>query len=166
MHPIPGGLGPICFDGNVRYVLFTSRKVKLMTRRSHPPVMAAGVIHRQRGEYTEVLICKRADEPYAGKWCFPSGPAVEGEMPEAALRRALRTNLGIHVHIRIGQPPFDQMWDDVVCRWRFFFCDDLGDSIERSTYAEVRWVHQVDLREYEFDPVSQQVADWILEDVS
>ncbi len=128
--------------------------------------MAAAVIHRSRKGQTEVLICKLPRAPYQGKWCFPFGPADEGEMPEPALRRALRTNLGIHVHIRIGQPPFDHPWDELMCRWRFFFCDDMGESVDLTHYGEVRWVNQVDLREYEFDPVSQQVADWILEDVT
>jgi hypothetical protein len=31
-------------------------------------------------------------------------------------------------------------------------------------YEEVRWVPRQSLLEYEFEPVSQQVVDWLLEE--
>ena len=62
-----------------------------------------------------------------------------------------------------GQPPFDQSYDDVLYRWRFFFCDGTGCRLHNDYYAQIRWVPEAALREYEFDPVSQRVVDWMLD---
>lgn len=135
-----------------------------MARRPHPPVMTAAVITRKGQGTEEVLIGKIPADPYKGLWTFPAGPVEEGEMPEVALRRALRSLLNMRVEIICGQPPFDQPWDDVTCRWRFYFCNGAGSTVDNQHFAEVRWVPRGDLREYDFDPVSLQVARWMLEE--
>lgn len=127
-------------------------------------MMAAAVIDRTRGGMREVLIGKLPDAPYAGLWCFPFGPIEQGEMPEPALRRSLRTMLGINVRIVCAQPPFDQTFDDMTFRWRFFFCEASGEKMHNMYFDQVRWVPRASLREYDFDPVSRHVVDWILED--
>jgi ADP-ribose pyrophosphatase YjhB (NUDIX family) len=126
--------------------------------------MVSAVIDRVSQRVPEVLIARIPVPPYAGRWTFPCGPLEDGESPEGSLRRALRSLLGMNVRIVCGQPPFDRAWDDVMCRWRFFFCDGTGSKVQNRYFLEVRWVPRATLREYEFDPVSQQVVDWILED--
>ena len=135
-----------------------------MTRDVEPPTMASAVIDRRRHGMLEVLIGKIPTAPYEGRWTFPNGPIQGAEPPEAALRRALRSTLGLSVRVVCSQPPFDHAWDDVVCRWRFFFCDGGGGEVDNKYYSEVRWVPRAALCEYEFDPVSQQVVSWLLED--
>ena len=126
--------------------------------------MASAVIDRISHGPPEVLIAKIPTAPYEGRWTFPNGPIEEGEAPQAALRRALRSLLGMRVRIVCSQPPFDYSWDRVLCRWRFFFCDGTGSEVGNRYFSEVRWVPRATLREYDFDPVSQQVVDWLLED--
>lgn len=133
-----------------------------MARREAPQAMACGVVERVRHGKREILIGRVPGPPYEDKWTFPGGPVERGESPEAALRRALDSLLGLQVEVRSGQPPFDLAWDDVVIRWRFFFCQVAGE-VQNTHYREVRWVAPGDLQEYEFEPAAQQVVDWLLE---
>jgi len=125
--------------------------------------MACGVVEQTRKGMREVLIGRIPAAPYEGQWTFPGGPVERGEAPEAALRRAMDSLLGLQVEIRTGQPPFDHAWDDVVMRWRYYFCEARAADTANRHYAEIRWVPVPSLREYEFEPVAQQVVDWILE---
>ncbi len=142
-----------------------------MAKRKDIPVRCSAVIERTRAGMREMMIAKSARAPFPGKWTFPGGAAEAGESPEAALRRILREQLNASVEIIQGQPPFDQRWDNILARWRFYFCDMGGEeqggeseAINNRYYGEIRWVPRVALREYEFDPVSQQVVDWMLEE--
>jgi 8-oxo-dGTP diphosphatase len=135
-----------------------------MTLRDEPLGMVGAVISRRRAGMPEVLIAKNPSAPYEGLWSFPVGPIDRGESPEAALRRSLRTQLGTSVRIVCGQPPFDQTYDDVLYRWRYFFCDGEGSQINKSDFAEIRWVPRGALTEYDLDPVTQKIADWLLEE--
>lgn len=134
-----------------------------MSRQESPPVMACAVVEQTRDGMREVLIGRIPNQPYKGQWTFPGGPVERGEAPEAALRRALECLLGLKVEVRFGQPPFDLPWDDVMMRWRFYFCEGRAEDIRNTHFSEVRWVQLGSLREYEFDPVAQQVVDWLLE---
>lgn len=136
-----------------------------MTRREELQGMASAVIDRVRRGTREILITRIPTAPYEGRWTFPNGPIERGEAPETALRRALRHLLGLDVRVVCSQPPFDQPWDRVLCRWRFFFCDGTGSEIDNHYFSEVRWVPRATLSEYDFDPVSQRVVDWMLEGV-
>jgi 8-oxo-dGTP diphosphatase len=135
-----------------------------MAKRNTPPVMAAAVIERVRDAKPEVLIARRGSRPHENKWCFPGGTVEKGESPEAGLRRLLKEQLNIAVPIQFGQPPLDHSWDGMIHRWRFFFCDGSDTDVNNTQYDEVRWVISATLREYDFEPVSQQVVDWLLED--
>ncbi|MDM8008687.1 MAG: NUDIX domain-containing protein [Phycisphaerae bacterium] len=136
-----------------------------MARRTGPPVMVGAIIDRVSHGVIETLIAKIPTPPYEGCWTFPNGPADPGEAPESALRRMLHATLGVNLRIICGQPPIDLPWDDVLCRWRFFFCDATDSEVATRYYSEVRWVRRPDFREYDFDPVSQQVAAWLLDDL-
>ncbi len=134
-----------------------------MAKRDEPQTMVSAIVHRNREGQREVLIGKIPSQPYAGKWAFPTGPVASGETPEAALRRILRELLDLMIQINFGQPPFDHPWEHSVCRWRFYFCDAAG-PINNRYFQEIRWVPRGALREYEFDPVSQQVVSWLVEE--
>jgi 8-oxo-dGTP diphosphatase len=135
-----------------------------MSKRHGPPMMACAIIEHTREAQRETLIAKLTRDPYVGKWTFPGGAGEPGEAPEVSLRRLLREQLGLNVEIIYGQPPFDQEYDGLEYRWRFFFCDATGQAINNKYYEEVRWVPRATLREYDFEPVSQRVVDWMLEE--
>lgn len=127
--------------------------------------MAAAVLERVRDGLREILIVQLDEtDVHAGRWTFPFGPVAPGETPEPAMRRILDQQLGLHAHIQHGQPPFDQAYGETLYRWRFLFGDASTQELNNRHYSEVRWVPRQSLVEYEFDPVSQQVVDWMLEE--
>ncbi len=127
--------------------------------------MAAAVLDRVRDGLREILIVRLEGTPeQPGRWVFPFGPVGPGEMPEPAIRRILAQQLGLHAHIQHGQPPFDQTYGETLYRWRFLFGEVTSPEANNRHYAEVRWVPRQSLVEYEFEPVSQQVVDWLLEE--
>jgi len=135
-----------------------------MTRRAIPPVMVGAIIDKISHGVIETLIAKIPSPPYQDKWTFPNGPALPGESPEAALRRMIDSMLGVKIRVICGQPPVDLPWDDVLCRWRFYFCEAAAPELENRYYSEIRWVRRPDFQEYDFDPVSEQVANWLLDE--
>ena len=135
-----------------------------MAKRPTLPVMVAAVLEKSREGMREMLIVRLGpDEFHPDRWAFPFGPAEPGEMPEPAVRRILEEQLDIRPHIQHGQPPFDHVYAGEMRRWRFLFGELSDPRLKTSHYSEVRWVPRPSLREYEFEPVSQQVVDWMLE---
>lgn len=118
------------------------------------------VIERRRGEY---LIVRPRGGPTRPPWEFPGGPLRERESPEAALRRHCGELLGVRLEIHLGQPPFVFDYGSHSVTYRYFFCGCLGRPAALGC-AEVRWVLGGQLREYLFEPASQQVVDWLLEE--
>jgi ADP-ribose pyrophosphatase YjhB (NUDIX family) len=58
------------------------------------PVPAAVAVIAARGR---VLLTRRAQPPYAGTWDVPGGFLEAGELPDSALRRELREELGVGI---------------------------------------------------------------------
>jgi hypothetical protein len=122
-------------------------------------------MERSRDGQREILIVKiPAGEFCAGRWTFPNRAVEVGQSPEAAIRQLVLEGLGTATQIVYGQPPFDQPWQEVMTRWRVFFCEGTAGPINNRQYEDTRWIPRAALREYEFDPVSQQIVDWLLED--
>ena len=69
-----------------------------MTSAKHPPVdVAVGILMQENGD---VLLAQRpAGKPYAGYWEFPGGKLEPNETPQAALRRAIREELGMEIRV-------------------------------------------------------------------
>lgn len=59
----------------------------------NPIPAAVALVMRGR----KVLLGRRADEPYRGTWDLPGGFLEAGEIPEVALRRELREELGVGI---------------------------------------------------------------------
>lgn len=48
----------------------------------------------------KVLLCKRAKDPFKGKWDVPGGYLEEKESPEEALKREMKEELGVEIEIK------------------------------------------------------------------
>ncbi len=131
-----------------------------MPRPPRRPIAAAGIIERADGAIFVVL--RSAPEGQPRLWQFPRGPANPGEPAEAAMRRIAREQLGIEVEAAIGQPPLVQTVDGKEFQVRYFFCGFIEGQPRPGPYAEVRWVSKPHLREYDFDPPSAEVVQWLL----
>lgn len=121
---------------------------------------AAAVIEREDGC---VLIATGKEASDSSRlWHFPRCPVTPGETPEAAMRRFAAEEIGIPVDIIEGRPPLVCQVDGSEIELRYLFCGPVGDDTQTGSYAEVRWVPKAHLREYEFDPASKPVSDWML----
>ena len=115
-----------------------------------------------------LVLCPEARRQVADPVChglklFDDSP-VQHHCKIGILLEDAAEQLAIQPQILYGQPPFDHSYDDVTYRWRFLFAEAGDASINNRHYEELRWVPRQSLREYEFDPVSQQVVDWMLEE--
>lgn len=136
-----------------------------MAAKRSTPVIAATVIERTREGIREVLIARLAEGHHAGRWAFPYTPAEPSETPEAAARRLLGQMEGLDAQLSYGQPPFDAELDGKVYSWRFVFCSSsAAGEVGLPGGSETRWIPVGSLRDYEFDPVSAKVADWLVHD--
>lgn len=123
-------------------------------------ILSVGVIEGKKNEY--VIVLPQAEPVATRTWSFVSGFANPGESPEAAMRRTVVEKLGIAIDIEVGQPPLVETINGESVEVRCFFCTIKSGRAESREYEEIRWIAKGHLREYSFDPLSQQIAEWVL----
>ena len=110
----------------------------------------------------EVLIAlPPTDEECARLWQFPRGRVNLRESPEAAIRRIARDNLGLQIRVFAAPPPLVAMLNEAEVELRYLFCSILSGEPITGPYAEIRWVCNRRLCEYDYDPWSQATAAWL-----
>ena len=124
------------------------------------PVVVAGIIERYDGC---VLICRTNGGDDRRRWVFPGGMMEEDRSPEAALRRLVLERVVLHIEIVAGQPPLLGQYGEREVEYRFFICGLTDGEASPVGYAEVRWVAQGQLCEYDFDPPTDHVINWFTE---
>jgi hypothetical protein len=117
----------------------------------------------ERFDNQVLIVTDTVDLTVPRQWFFPRGPVRTDESPEAAMRRIALETLGIHVEVVVGQPPLIQAIDGVEVELRYVFCGINSGEPIRGAYPEIRWLPKGQLREYDFDPASQTVVDWLIE---
>jgi len=128
-------------------------------RRARKQAYAAGII--ERSDNHVLIVTFEEPDVLTRQWQFPRGLINRGESPEAAMRRIAKARLGIRIEIVVGQPPIMAEVDATAAELRYFFCG-LVDGVARpGSYAEIQWIPRAHFVEYDFDPASQCVADWI-----
>jgi ADP-ribose pyrophosphatase YjhB (NUDIX family) len=131
-----------------------------MAKPPRRPIAAAAII--ERDDDTTLIVLAQGLEGRPRQWQFPRGLAEPGESAEEAMRRIAREQLAVEVEIVIGQPPLVQVVEGRELEMRYFFCGVAAGEPGATYYAELRWTPKLQLREYEFDPPSAQVVDWLL----
>jgi 8-oxo-dGTP diphosphatase len=112
--------------------------------------VAAGILCNTAGK---VLITERVCEgPYNGLWEFPGGKIREGELPEAALCRELREELGIEA---VSVEPYmnlSHIYPDRLVDLEFFLVAVWHGEPAGLEGQRLRWVPITELRADELLP--------------
>lgn len=102
-----------------------------------------------------VLLARRpSGKPMAGLWEFPGGKVQEGELPEAALIRELREELGIDV-TKSCLAPFtfaSHTYDEFHLLMPLFVCRIWEGFVSAREGQELRWVRPRDIGELPMPP--------------
>ncbi|HXF83038.1 MAG TPA: NUDIX domain-containing protein [bacterium] len=105
-----------------------------------PTVAALIVRDGERGQ--EVLLVRRAVEPFRGAWDCPGGYIDPGESPEDALRRECREELGVEIHLEalVGIFP-DRYGDDGEHTLNIYYRARIarGEPVPASDVAAAAW---------------------------
>jgi 8-oxo-dGTP diphosphatase len=97
------------------------------------------------------------DSKYPGKWEFPGGKVHEGELPEEALVREIREELGAGLNILFPLESVDFSYPDKMIRLIPFVCrmaDKVPVMVEHSDY---RWVVPLELDQYDLLPADRDL---------
>ena len=110
----------------------------------NPKPTASGLITRRRADgVVEVLLVRRAKEPYRDQWDCPGGFVDSDEHPEHTVRREMREELGLDVEI---------------VRFVGIFMDEYGDGGE----STLNVYYEAVIRGGEISPASDvSEAAWV-----
>ena len=110
----------------------------------NPAPTASAIVLNDAGE---VLLTKRAIEPFLGYWDLPGGFCQAGESLDEAVRRELREETGLEVAVErmIGSYPDTYGELSTPTLNAFFLCSASGVGVPADDVAEVAWVAVADL---------------------
>ena len=115
---------------------------------------------------TRLLAARRTEPPaLAGGWEFPGGKIDPGELPEEALHRELREELGVAVALgeRVPGPlaggrwPLGESWAMTV----WFAAVTAGEPAPIEDHDQLRWLHRADLYDVSWLPADLPIVDLI-----
>lgn len=127
-------------------------------QRGRPWTLGCALIRRPDGHVCIVQRHTNEDAP----WEFPNCQIPPRARPEDTLRRHLIAQLGIEADALLPQPPLVHHFGTHSIEYRYFLCPVQRDEATPVGYAALRWVLPAQLRDYTFDPPTQQVVDRLL----
>jgi 8-oxo-dGTP diphosphatase len=117
---------------------------------ARPALTVDIAVFRGRAGERDVLLVKRGQEPFLGRWALPGGFVEDGEILESAAFRELQEETGLEPSGDLeqvgtyGDPGRDPRgWTVSVVFTTTLGYDDIGAITAGSDAAEVRW-HRVD----------------------
>ena len=110
--------------------------------------VVAAVIERDG----QILIGQRkAGEWHAFKWEFPGGKVEPGETPDAAIRRELEEELGIHATIGPPITEYEYTYPGrSIIRLMFYSVSKFDGEPQNRAFEEIRWEKREVLPTYDF----------------
>lgn len=119
----------------------------------NPKATATAVIMKDG----KILLLKRNEEPFFGKWDLPGGYMQENQTPEQALLRELKEEIGVAAKLYfIGWFPGKAMWkeEEFPIISNVFLADILGDiNLNLKENTEYKWhdISGLDVNDVAFD---------------
>ncbi|MBW3015486.1 NUDIX hydrolase [Candidatus Woesearchaeota archaeon] len=115
-------------------------------------------------ETGKILVLKRNNEPFKGKWCLPGGHVDPGEDIEKALERELKeeTNLDIKEKRFLKQEKEnfrDIKWEAILYIFR---CKIEGEVKLNHEHEDFRWIGKSDLDNFEFAFNHKKIIEEVL----
>jgi len=106
-------------------------------------------------EHGKVLLAKRTQKPCKGQWWIPGGRQFKGEMPEDAVKRKVKEEIGLDVKVEKLVGVYDVMFDETeqdvktgvhyVARVYVVSSINKGQEIELdTTQKEYKWISSID----------------------
>lgn len=112
------------------------------------------------GEGRVLLSQRRADQPMPLLWELPGGKVEPGEMPEAALLRELREELGVEAQVLAIDEVVAHAYPDFDLLMLVYRCALVGEGEpEAREVAQVRYVPPAELGGYEVLPADVELID-------
>jgi len=117
--------------------------------------VAIGIIINNKNQ---ILISKRSAEQHQGNlWEFPGGKVEENEIPEDALYRELKEELGIHIQSAVSfMKLFHQYQDKKVCLDVFEVRRWTGEA-QGLENQPIQWIERSELKNYEFPSANADI---------
>jgi 8-oxo-dGTP diphosphatase len=154
-----GGLGAQLLEGRERLVCQDCRFVFYINPR---PTTCAVIV-----EGEQVMLVRRAVEPWRGCWDLPGGFLEQGEHPAEGLRREVREETGLQIEILEALGFFlDRYPEAGETTLNFYFVARVtsGQPMPGSDVAEIRWFHRDALPPWEeiaFDNNRAALQAWL-----
>ncbi|MCJ7478847.1 MAG: NUDIX hydrolase [Candidatus Nanohaloarchaeota archaeon QJJ-7] len=98
----------------------------------------------------EIVLVKRAREPFKGHWAIPGGHVEEGEMVEDAARREAREETGLEISIEELHGVYDEPGRDPrgpVISISYICSEEEGEMDAATDAEEARWFDLEELPE-------------------
>jgi len=123
--------------------------------------VVAGMILRDG----KLLIARRPDKNgQRGRWEFPGGKIERGETPEAALERELREELGVSTHTGRIYHAVAHAYPDKDVLLLFYRSRLTKGEPEPIEEAEVRWIEERQLYDFDWAEADRTLIDRLAED--
>lgn len=118
-------------------------------------------IIRMPGQPALCLATRRShkDPHLPGKWEFPGGKVESGELPEEALLREIREELGIDVEIEQSLTPVVHRYPGRTIRLLPFLCELRRGSPRPLEHAELCWLPPGELDALDWAPADLPIVE-------
>lgn len=102
-------------------------------------------------EEQRILIAQRGRSKRFGRqWEFPGGKVMQGETPEACLRREIQEELNLKVRVEELFCTVHHQYPDFFIELMAFWCTIIGGSLELEEHEQVQWVTVPEMKKYDF----------------
>ena len=102
-------------------------------------------------EEQRILIAQRdRSKRFGSQWEFPGGKVMQGETPEACLRREIQEELNLKVRVQELFCTVHHQYPDFSIELMAFWCTIVGGSLELEEHEQVQWVTVHEMKKYDF----------------